>query len=150
MNTQTGTQIFVNLAVGDLDRSVAFFKRLGFTVNPRFSDETAACIIIADGIHAMLLTEALFKTFTTKEIADAHRVSEVLTCLAVESKAKVDALVDGAIEAGGREPRGPEDRGFMYQRSFEDPDGHIWEIIWMDPSAAEWDRQFKHNEEEPS
>ncbi|HSO41718.1 MAG: VOC family protein [Rhodospirillales bacterium] len=129
-------QIFVNLAVDHLDRSIAFFKRLGFTFNPQFTDETAACMVIADGIHAMLVTRAKFKLFTNKDIADAHKTTEVLTCLAVESKARVDEIVGRAIEAGGNEPRPAQDHGFMFLRSFDDLDGHIWEIVWMDPQAV--------------
>jgi predicted lactoylglutathione lyase len=124
----------VNLAVNDLDRSKAFFDRLGFTFNPQFTDETAACMIIADDICAMLLTHPKFKEFTKKDIADAHKTTEVLTCLSFDSKDKVNEIVDRAIAAGGTEAREPQDYGFMYGRSFNDPDGHIWEIIWMDPS----------------
>jgi uncharacterized protein len=137
------TKIFVNLAVKDLDRSKAFFDRLGFTFNPQFTDQTAACMVIADDIYAMLLTHPKFKEFTTKDIADAHKTTEVLTCLSVDSKDKVDGFVDKAVAAGGTEARVLMDYGFMYGRSFNDLDGHIWEIIWMDPSpssAADRDR----------
>jgi predicted lactoylglutathione lyase len=128
------TKIFVNLAVKDLDRSKAFFKQLGFTFNPQFTDETAACMVITDDIYAMLLTYPKFKEFTKKDIADAHKTTEVLTCLSFDSKDEVNELVDKAVAAGGTEAREPQDYGFMYGRSFNDPDGHIWEIIWMDPS----------------
>jgi predicted lactoylglutathione lyase len=128
------TKIFVNLAVKDLERSKEFFKQLGFTFNPQFTDETAACMVIADDIYAMLLTRPKFKEFTKKEVADAHKTTEVLTCLSFDSKEKVNEVVDGAIAAGGTEAREPQDYGFMYGRSFNDLDGHIWEIIWMDPS----------------
>ena len=128
------TKIFVNLAVKDLERSKEFFKQLGFTFNPQFTDETAACMVIADDIYAMLLTHPKFKEFTKKEVADAHKTTEVLTCLSFDSKEKVNEVVDGAIAAGGTEAREPQDYGFMYGRSFNDLDGHIWEIIWMDPS----------------
>ena len=128
------TKIFVNLAVKDLERSEEFFKRLGFTFNPQFTDETAACMVIADDIYAMLLTHPKFKEFTKKDVADAHKTTEVLTCLSFDSKEKVNEVVDGAIAAGGTEAREPQDYGFMYGRSFNDLDGHIWEIIWMDPS----------------
>lgn len=130
------TKIFVNLPVADLDRSKAFFEELGYTVNPRFTDDTAACIVISDNIYAMLLTHAKFREFTSKDIADATKTTEVLTCLGVESRARVDDIVEKAIGAGGREPRAPEDHGFMYLRGFEDPDGHIWEVVWMDEAAA--------------
>ena len=128
------TKIFVNLAVNDLDRSKAFFKQLGFTFNPIFTDETAACMVITDDIYAMLLTYPKFKEFTKKDIADAHKTTEVLTCLSFDSKDEVNELIDKAVAAGGTEAREPQDYGFMYGRSFNDPDGHIWEIIWMDPS----------------
>lgn len=127
-------KIFVNLPVEDLDRSTAFFKRLGFTFNPQFTDTTAACMVVTDDIYVMLLTHPKFKEFTKKNIADAHRTTEVLTCLSFESKDKVDETVNKAVAAGGTEARDPQDFGFMYGRSFNDLDGHIWEIIWMDPS----------------
>jgi uncharacterized protein len=128
------TKIFVNLAVKDLDRSKEFFKQLGFTFNPQFTDETAACMVIGDDIYAMRLTYPKFKEFTKKDIADAQKTTEVLTCLSFDSKDEVNELVDKAVAAGGTEAREPQDYGFMYGRSFNDPDGHIWEIIWMDPS----------------
>ena len=131
------TKIFVNLPVNDLQTSMTFFKRAGFDFNPQFTDETAACMIISEHIYAMLLTREKFKAFTTKPIADAHRTTEVLTALAVESKEEVHEIVDKAVAAGGSETRDPQDHGFMFLRSFEDPDGHIWEIFWMDPKAAE-------------
>jgi uncharacterized protein len=126
------TKIFVNLAVKDLDRSKALFDRLGFTFNPQFTDETAACMVIAEDICAMLVTHPKFKEFTKKDIVDAHNATEVLTCLSFDSKDEVNKIVDTA--AGGTEAREPMDYGFMYGRSFNDLDGHIWEIIWMDPS----------------
>lgn len=128
------TKIFVNLPVQNLERSTAFFKKLGFRFNPQFTDETAACMVIADDIYAMLLTHAKFKQFTKKKIVDATKATEVLTCLSTENKSKVDELVDSALKAGGTEARDPMDYGFMYGRSFNDLDGHIWEVIWMDPS----------------
>ena len=131
------TKIFVNLPVKDLQRSMAFFEKLGFKFNPQFTDETAACMVITDDIYAMLLTHPKFKEFTKKEIADAHKMTEVLTCLAVDSNHKVDELVDKAIAAGGTEARDPQDYGFMYGRSFNDLDGHIWEVVWMDPNHAQ-------------
>jgi uncharacterized protein len=128
------TMIFVNLPVLDLNRSMHFFKELGFTFNPQFTDETAACMRITDTIYAMLLTHSKFKEFTRKEIADARKATEVLTCLTFETKDKVNELADKAISAGGVEPRDETDYGFMFTRSFEDPDGHIWELLWMDPT----------------
>jgi hypothetical protein len=129
------TKIFVNLAVKDLDKSISFFKALGFTFNPQFTDQTAACMVISSDIYAMLLTHEKFKQFTKKPIADARQMTEVLTALSCDSKAEVNALLDKAIAAGGTETRPPQDYGFMYGRSFDDLDGHIWEIFWMDPSA---------------
>ena len=131
------TRIFVNLPVADLDRSMAFFKRLGFAFNPQFTDATAACMVVTDDIYAMLLTHPKFKEFTRKDIADAHKTTEVLTCLAVDRKDRVNELVDTAVAAGGTEARDPQDHGFMYGRSFNDLDGHIWEIVWMDPSHVQ-------------
>lgn len=128
------TKIFVNLPVKDLKRSMSFFKELGFQFNQQFTDETAACMVIADDIYAMLLTHAKFKTFTKKEIADTTRFAEELTALSFESKAKVDDLLETALKAGAVESGELQDHGFMYGRSFDDLDGHTWEIFWMDPS----------------
>ena len=127
-------KIFVNLPVKDLERSMSFFKQLGFKFNPQFTDQTAACMVIADDIYAMLLTHTKFKTFTKKEIADATRVTEVLTALSFESRAQVNDFVDTALKAGAIESAEVQDHGFMYGRSFDDLDGHIWEIFWMDPN----------------
>jgi predicted lactoylglutathione lyase len=129
------TKIFVNLPVKDLDRSMEFFKKLGFSFNPQFTDETAACMVISDDIYAMLLTHKKFGEFTKKTIADATKTTEVLIALSRESRAEVDSLADAALAAGGKAAREPKDHGFMYERAVEDPDGHIWEIFWMDPSA---------------
>jgi predicted lactoylglutathione lyase len=131
------TKIFVNLAVKNLDRSIEFFKTLGFAFNPQFTDETAACMVISDDSYAILLTEAKFKEFTQKEIADATKTTEVLTCLAVHSKDEVNRIADTALAAGATEAREPMEYGFMFGRSFNDLDGHIWEIIWMDPSHVQ-------------
>ncbi len=127
------TKIFVNLPVKDLNKSVSFFTSLGFLFNQQFTDDTAACMIIAEDIYAMLLTHEKFREFTTKPIADAHKTTEVLTCLSFEMKENVDILVDTALEYGATETLPAKDLGFMYNRSFNDLDGHIWEIIWMDP-----------------
>ena len=125
-------QIFVNLPVKNLEKSKAFFSALGYTFNPQFTDQNAACMIISeDSIYAMLLTEDFFKTFTAKPIAQAHEVTEVLTCLSCESRQEVDGLVAKAIAAGGKAPRAPQDHGFMYAHGFEDLDGHIWELAYM-------------------
>ncbi|SFU40404.1 VOC family protein [Pseudoduganella namucuonensis] len=131
------TNIFVNLPVRDLPRSVAFFTRLGYTFNQQFTDETATCMIISDTIYAMLLTHDKFKSFISTEICDATRSTEVLLCLSAESRDAVDALVNTAVEAGAKEPRPPQDYGFMYGRAYQDLDGHIWEIMWMDPSNVQ-------------
>lgn len=125
-------QIFVNLPVKDLNKSKAFFSALGYTFNPQFTNENGAGMVISENsIYAMLLTEDFFKTFISKKIANAHEVTEVLTCLSCESREEVDALVSKALAAGGSEPRAPQDHGFMYARSFEDLDGHIWELVYM-------------------
>ncbi len=131
------TKIFVNLAVKDLNKSVEFFKKLGYSFNQQFTDETASCMVISDDIYAMLLTEPKFKQFTPKEISDATKTTEVITCLSAESKDAVNELVDKALAAGGTETRPPQDYGFMFGRSFNDLDGHIWEIMWMDESAVQ-------------
>jgi predicted lactoylglutathione lyase len=130
------TKIFVNLPVKDLDRSMEFFKKLGFSFNPQFTDETAACMVISDDIYAMLLTHKKFGEFTKKKIVDATEMTEVLIALSQESRAEVDRFADAALAAGGKAAREPKDHGFMYERAVEDPDGHIWEIFWMDPSAV--------------
>ena len=129
-------QIFVNLPVKDLQRSRQFFSRLGFGFNEQFSNDDAACLIIGENIFAMLLVERFFQGFTNKPVADATTVTEVLTCLSCESRDEVDALVAKAIEAGGRAPNPKQDHGFMYGHGFEDPDGHVWELSWMDMSAV--------------
>jgi uncharacterized protein len=129
-------KIFVNLPVKDLDRSVAFFTRLGFTFDQNFTDETATCMVVSDDIFVMLLTEAKFKTFTPKAIADATKTTEVLVCLLCESRAEVDETVRKAVAAGGTTYNEPQDHGFMYGHGFQDLDGHIWELIAMQPGAA--------------
>ena len=128
--------IFVNLPVRDLEKSMNFFTALGFEFNPQFTDETAACMIVSDNIFAMLLTHPKFAQCTPKPIADARSSSEVLTAISFESREKVDALVAAAAKSGGREIRDPEDHGFMYHRSIEDLDGHIWEVLWLNPDAT--------------
>ena len=130
------TQIFVNLPVKDLDRSVAFFTALGFTFNPQFTDKNATCMIISDSIFAMLLVEPYFKTFTPRALCDTTTHTKAILALLAESKAKVDEMADAALEAGGTEPRERTDMGFMYNRAFADPDGHIWEMFWMDPATV--------------
>ncbi len=129
------TKIFVNLAVKDLNKSIEFFTKLGFKFNPKFTDENATCMIVGEDIFVMLLVEKFFKTFTKKEIADASKSTEVLLCLSADSKEKVNEMINNALAAGGTEPGKAVDQGFMYYRVFEDLDGHIWEIMWMDPAA---------------
>lgn len=130
------TMIFVNLPVKDLERSVKFFTELGFTFNPQFTDATAACMVVTETIYVMLLTEAKFQTFTPKPVANARQSTEMLLALAMESRAAVEALVQQAFDLGGTRYAEPQDHGFMYQHGFEDLDGHIWEIFYMDPSAV--------------
>jgi predicted lactoylglutathione lyase len=128
-------QIFINLPVKDLNKSIEFFSRLDFKFNPQFTDENATCMIIGENIFAMLLVKKFFKTFTPgKEIADAEKSTEVLVALSVESRAEVDGMIKKAIDAGGKEYRTAQDYGWMYGRAFEDLDGHIWEVGYMDES----------------
>jgi predicted lactoylglutathione lyase len=130
------TKIFVNLPVKDLKKSMKFFSALGYSFNPQFTDETAACMIISDDIYAMLLTHAKFKQFTPKAICDASKSTEVLIALSCESRQHVDDLVRKATAAGGSTYAERKDYGFMYQHGFQDPDGHIWELIYMEPGAV--------------
>lgn len=130
------TKIFVNLPVKNLDHSIRFFSRLGFTFNQQFTDETAACMVVGEDIFVMLLTEAKFKTFTPKEVCDATKSTEVLVCLSCDGRQQVDEMVRKAVAAGGSTYNEPQDHGFMYGHGFQDPDGHIWELIYMSPSAV--------------
>lgn len=127
-------EIFVNLPVKDLQKTIDFYTKLGFTFNPKFTDENATCMIIGENMYAMLLVEKYFKTFIKKEISDAKNNTEVLLAISLENREKVDEMMKNAIEAGGSEPRDPQDHGWMYSRSFEDLDGHIWEPFFMDES----------------
>ena len=127
-------QIYVNVPVKDLEKSKTFFTSLGFSFNAQFSNETAVCMIISESIFVMLLAEQFFKTFTTKPIANAKASTEVLICLSCASRTEVDDLVRKAVTAGGSVPRGPQDHGFMYDHGFEDIDGHIWELVYMEPT----------------
>ena len=129
-------QIYVNLAVDDMAKSRAFFESLGLGFNPQFSNESGACLVLGENIFAMLLTKDFFKGFTGKPIVDARQGTEMLLCLSCESRAEVDAMVAGALAAGGTAPRPPVDHGFMYGHGFEDLDGHIWELVYMKPTAA--------------
>jgi predicted lactoylglutathione lyase len=131
------TKVFVNLPVKDLEKSKRFFGALGFTFNPQFTDDNAACMVISAHNYAMLLTEKYFGSFATKPVSDAHRATEVLIALGLDSKDAVDDMVAKAVKAGGKEPRPKQDHGFMVQRTFEDLDGHTWEPFWMDPSHVQ-------------
>jgi predicted lactoylglutathione lyase len=127
------TKIFVNLPVKSLNKSVEFFTQLGFSFNPQFTDETATCMIVSDDIFVMLLTEEKFKTFTPKQICDTKKYTEVLVCLSSESRERVEEVVRKAVAAGGATYKDPEDHGFMYGHGFQDLDGHIWELVYMQP-----------------
>ncbi|MFG2297007.1 VOC family protein [Streptomyces sp. NPDC048603] len=129
--------IFVNLPVKDLDAAKAFWEKLGYSFNPQFTDDTAACLVFSDTIFAMLLTEAKFREFTTKEIADTARTAQGIFALSADSRERVDELVDGALAGGATEPRPAMEYGFMYGRTFEDLDHHLWEVVWMDAAAAQ-------------
>ena len=127
------TQIYVNLPVKDLDRSVRFFTALGYAFNPQFTDENATCMIVAENIYVMLLVEPFFQSFTKKTIVDAHQSTEVLVCLSMDSREAIDALVAKVLAAGGTTPAEPKDYGFMYQHGYQDLDGHLWELVYMVP-----------------
>jgi predicted lactoylglutathione lyase len=131
------TKIFVNLPVKDLSRSIDFFTQLGFSFDSQFTDENAACLVISDGIYVMLLVEPFFKSFTTKDIADATRSTEAILALQVETRQRVDELADKVLAVGGQPANDPMDEGFMYGRSFQDVDGHIWEVMCTDPAAGQ-------------
>jgi uncharacterized protein len=130
-------KIFVNLPVRDLQKSMAFFAKLGFEFNPRFTDEKAACMVLSSEGYVMLLSEPFFRTFTRREVADTSKHTEVLLALSCSSRAEVDDLVKRAVASGGQHAMEPQDHGFMYAWSFYDPDGHHWEVLWMDPAAAQ-------------
>ncbi len=130
------TKIFVNLPVKSLNKSVAFFSQLGFRFNAQFTDEKAACMVVSDDIFVMLLTEKFFKTFTNKPVANASSSTEVIIALSADSRQQVDELVDKALAGGGAPSKFTQDQGFMYGRSFQDPDGHLWEVMYMDPGAV--------------
>jgi predicted lactoylglutathione lyase len=131
------TKIFVNLAVQDLAKSIDFFTALGYSFNPQFTDENAGCLVISEDIYAMLLTEPFFKRFTNKEVVDSTKSTEAIIALSADRRQEVDTLVDRALAAGGQVANEPSDQGFMYSRSFQDLDGHIWEIVYMDPAAIQ-------------
>jgi len=130
-------KIFVNLAVRDLRKAMAFFSALGFSYNPKFTDDNAACMIVSDEAFVMLLTEPYFKTFTRREPCDTSRHTEGLFAISCVSRAEVSEMVNKAIAAGGTHAMDSQDHGFMYAWSFYDLDGHHWEVLWMDPQAAQ-------------
>ena len=130
--------IFVNLPIAQLARSTVFYQALGATKNPKFSDETSACMVFSEAIHVMLLTHEKYRHFTSRPIADARATSSALIALSFDSREDVNATLDRAVAAGGlADPNPVQDHGFMFGRSVQDPDGHVWEIFWMEPAAAE-------------
>jgi len=131
------TSIFVNLPVSDLEASKAFYTALGYTINPNFTDETAACVVFSDTIYTMLLTHDKFSQFTKQPIADTRNSTAAIVAISADSREDVDALAGKALEAGGSETYDPQDLGFMYSRAFRDLDGHHWEVLWMDDAAAQ-------------
>ncbi|HZX76661.1 VOC family protein [Lysobacter sp.] len=133
------TQIFVNLPCKDLPRSKAFFESLGYSFNPDFTDDNAASMVVTDGIYVMLLTEPFFAGFTKKPVADAHKTTEAIVCLSLDSREAVDEIVAKAVAGGAKTPNAPQDHGFMYGHGFEDLDGHLWEFVHMSgmPPKAE-------------
>lgn len=133
------TNIFINLPVKNLNASVAFFTQLGFSFNPQMTEEKGACMVISDTINVMLLVEPFFQTFTAKPLVDAHQANEIIICLAVDSRAEVDRLADAALAAGGQSvPQQPENEmEFMYDRNFQDLDGHLWNVMYMDPAFTQ-------------
>ena len=129
-------RIFVNLPVKSLDRSVAFFAHLGYDFDLTFTDDNATCMVVGDNIFVMLLVEPFFQTFTAKPVADAHRSTEVIVCIGVDSRAAVDSLVDRALAFGATASGETRDLGFMYQRGYQDLDGHLWQVLHLDPQTA--------------
>ena len=144
MASDSSRMLFVNLAVQDLDRSVEFFTKLGFTFDARFTDETATAMVVNEQAVVMLLVESKFKEFTKKELADPAAQTEAIVAVSGENREDVDRFADEALEAGGSPANDPIDMGFMYSRSFQDPDGHIWEAVWMDPAALEDPSKLQH------
>ena len=137
--------IFVNLPVTDLGKSKAFYEAVGAVNNPAFTDDTAACMVLSETINVMLLTHDFWKTFTDKTIVDARKSAQVALAISRDSREEVDAMVEAAAAAGGRADTNPkQDLGFMYQRSFEDPDGHNWEPLWMNPAVASGEQPVEH------
>jgi uncharacterized protein len=129
--------MFINLPVADLRASIAFFTHLGFTFDPRFTDDGATCMVVSDQAYVMLLDRPSFESFTTRPVADATASTEAIVCVSAESREGVDAFADTALEAGATPAKDPMDHGFMYGRSFHDLDGHHWEVMWMSQEAVE-------------
>ena len=129
------TKVFINFAVKDLKKSIEFFTKVGYTFNPRYTDETGTCMVISEHIYAMLLTESRFKDFTNKELVNAKTTLEVMNSFSCDSRDAVDSIFRKGIDAGGKESAPTQDHGFMYAREFEDLDGHIWSYFWMDENA---------------
>ena len=136
-SSSAGRKLFVNLAVEDLDRSVAFFTRLGFEFDPRFTDESGTCMVVGDDAYFMLLVKQRFADFSPNAMSDPRTETEALYAISADSRQAVDELADTALASGGSPAADPQDHGFMYGRSFRDPDGHHFEIFWMDMEAAE-------------
>jgi uncharacterized protein len=130
------TKIFINLPVKDLNRSMTFFKQLGYSFNPQFTDENATCMVISEDIYAMLLIEKFFVTFTKKEICDTSKCTEAILAISVESREEVDDIVKKAVAAGASIPNPPQDHGWMYGHGYQDLDGHLWEVFFMDMNAT--------------
>ena len=130
-------KLFVNLAVTDLKRSMEFFRQLGFEFNPQFTDDNAACMIVSEEAFVMLLMQRFFKGFTKREICDTSTHTEALIALSCDSREEVNEIVRKAVSAGGSHAMDATDHGFMYAWSFYDPDGHHWEVFWMDPKAMQ-------------
>jgi predicted lactoylglutathione lyase len=129
--------IFVNLPVADLEASKAFFRHLGFEFDPKFTDESATCMIVSEQAYVMLLVKDRFADFTKKGVVDATKATEAILALSADSREAVDEFADTALANGATPANDPMDMGFMYSRSFDDPDGHLWEVVWMDPAAVE-------------
>ena len=131
----TSRKLFVNLAVEDLDRAVRFFTALGFEFDPQFTDETATCMLIGEDAYAMLLVRPRFQDFTKKQVVDASTSTEAILAVTADSREEVDDLAEKALASGATAANDPMELDFMYSRSFNDPDGHLWEVFWMDPAA---------------
>lgn len=131
------TNIFLNLPVSDLQKSIAFFTKLGFSFNPQFTDDKATCMILNEKAYVMLLVREYFQTFIKKEVVDATKSTEAIIAISVDSREAVDAFANTALESGAAPAVDPQDHGFMYNRSFQDLDGHQWEVFWMDPGAIQ-------------